>query len=246
MRPLLVVLAAKAIEGALLRAADCAAGGIAVSCFSVRCMRSCRPFCSGCPACDALRRECPASSTTPTAATARQRPRGKRRAVVGADRLRHPVLAKRRFEDRLHPLGVGLLHRLAAQQVAAVRVGDGQRIDACAIAGAKPALEVGAPDPVGPVGRGERLRVGRNPPPLACARITNPSRASIVADGARRRPLLPRLLAAPALASAFADPTCMCARRNSSTACSIASGVWLGCRRGARLWSRNPSTPSAR
>ena len=26
-----------------------AAGGLAVSCFSVRCIRSCRPFCSGCP-----------------------------------------------------------------------------------------------------------------------------------------------------------------------------------------------------
>ncbi len=47
------------------------------------------------------------------------RARGERRPVVGAHHLRHPVLAKRRFEDGLHPLRVGLVHRLAAQQVTA-------------------------------------------------------------------------------------------------------------------------------
>ena len=49
VRTHLVVLLAKAIEGALLRP-PVVGGRLAVSCFSVRCMRSCRPFCSGCPA----------------------------------------------------------------------------------------------------------------------------------------------------------------------------------------------------
>src|SRR6184192_4040140 len=45
MRPLVVVLSAEALEAALLAAAG--AGGRAVSAFSVRCMRSWAPFCSG-------------------------------------------------------------------------------------------------------------------------------------------------------------------------------------------------------
>jgi hypothetical protein len=43
VRTLFVILPAEAVERSLL----CPPIG---SCFSVRCMRSCRPFCSGCPA----------------------------------------------------------------------------------------------------------------------------------------------------------------------------------------------------
>ncbi len=64
-------------------------GGSAVSCFIVRCMRSCRPFCSGCPA--SMRSGTIPSLIHHTAsrdspATARDR---KRRSVVGANRCRH-------------------------------------------------------------------------------------------------------------------------------------------------------------
>lgn len=49
------------------------AGAAAVSAFNLRCMRSCRPFCSGCPA--AMRSgTMPVSSTPPPAATVRRWP----------------------------------------------------------------------------------------------------------------------------------------------------------------------------
>jgi hypothetical protein len=70
-------------------------------------------------------------------------------APSSADRLGQAILAERGFEERPHPLVIGLLHRLAAQQIAAAGIGDSQRIDACSVARAEPALEVGAPDPGG-------------------------------------------------------------------------------------------------
>src|SRR5271157_422029 len=92
--------------------------------------------------------------------------RGKGRSVVGSDRLRQSILAERGFEDRLHPRRVRLLDRLAAQQVTAVRVADRQRIDALAIARAKPALEVRAPHPVRPFGMRQGLGIRRRLPPF--------------------------------------------------------------------------------
>src|ERR1035441_10551472 len=67
---------------------------------------------------------------------------GKRRAVGGAHRPGQAVLAECRLEDGPHPLGVGLLHRLRAQQVAAAGIADGQRIDGRAVPAREPALEV--------------------------------------------------------------------------------------------------------
>ena len=121
------------------------------------------------------------------------RARGERRPVVGADRLGHSMLAECGLEDGLHPRAVGLLHRLAAQQIPAVGVGDGQRIDARTIAGAKPALEVGAPDPVGRIRRAQWLGVRRHPPTLlACNH--QPLPRDHLPDGAGRRPPLSRPL----------------------------------------------------
>ena len=89
VRPLIVVLSPKAIKGPLLRA-------------PIR-RRRAQPFpASTCDACARavhfvpdVRPRCaparsPASSTTPPAATARLSPRGKRRAVIGANRLGSP------------------------------------------------------------------------------------------------------------------------------------------------------------
>src|SRR6266700_2308665 len=78
-----------------------------------------------------------------------QRPRSKRRAGVGADGLRQAVLAESRFKNGLHAPGVGLLHRLTAQQLPAVRIGDRQRINALSIRGVEPAFEISAPHTVG-------------------------------------------------------------------------------------------------
>jgi hypothetical protein len=64
--------------------------------------------------------------------------------MVGAQRFRQSILAKGRFKNRLHSFGVRFLHRLAAQQVPAVGIGDGRRIDALVIGGPEPALEISA------------------------------------------------------------------------------------------------------
>lgn len=71
--------------------------------------------------------------------------RGKRRTVVGPDRIGQAVFPKGRFEDRLDHVIAGHLDRLAAKQIAAVIVGNRQRIAAATIPGDKPALEIGAP-----------------------------------------------------------------------------------------------------
>ena len=77
-----------------------------------------------------------------------------------------PVFAESGFKDSPHPLRVGFLHPLAAQQIAPPGVGHGQRIDAGSVATAEPALEVGAPDAVGLSGMRQRLGMRRGPPPL--------------------------------------------------------------------------------
>ena len=243
MRTHLVVLLAKPLHHSLLLA-PLAAGGCAISCFSVRCIRSCLPFCSGCPA--SIR-----SATIPSFihhTASRDKPamarRCKRRPIVGSDRLRHAILAKRRFKDRLHSRRVCLLHRLAAQQIPAVRICDRQ------------ADRSVSPSPVRnqPLKSAHHTRFG----PSACAsgslygavrrrfrRATiNPSRfnsAPIVLAAGHTRP--------GSLSSStrfnFRGPHRLCASRSSNTFCSISAGVWFPCRCAARLFSLSPSNPTA-
>jgi hypothetical protein len=210
-----------------------AAGGEAVASFSVRCIRSCRPFCSGCPG--SIR-----SGTMPNFIhhTANRdkpgdRARRKRRSVVGADHARHTVLAERRFEDRLRPLRVGLGDRLATQQIAATTVRDRQRINALAIAGPKPALEIRTPAVVRFLHRRERPRVGfrlasLRPVPRQAFAIQHP------ADGTRGRPRSLRFLA-------LQDP----AQRSRSPARMLPSQLELGCFDLRRRLVRMPSRGSA-
>src|SRR5712671_1174279 len=76
---------------------------------------------------------------------------------------------------------------LAAQQVTAVRVGNGERIAALAVGGAEPAFEVGAPGLIGGIDGGERLPIRRRADPrLAPVRQAGPFQ--YFADGAFRRP----------------------------------------------------------
>ncbi len=194
VRTLLVVLAGGMIEAALLRP-RLAAGGAAVSCFK-RAMHALVPsVLLRMPGGDPLRHDAQLHPPHRQPRQSGDGPRGKRRAVVAANRLRQPVLAKRRLEDGLHPRRVGLLHRLAAQQIATVRVADGQRIDALAVPRAEPALEVGAPHPVGFRRPRQTVACRAASAPLLARAITSPSRASIVPDRAGRRPRVFRLLA---------------------------------------------------
>ena len=131
--------------------------------------------------------------------------RCKRCPIVGSDRLRHSILAKRRFKDRLHSRRVRLLHRLAPQQIPAMGIGDRQRIDPL-------------PSPVRnqPLKSAHHTRFG----PSACASGSLYGAVAAVSaahhqpfpfqqrsDRARRRPHSSRLVIAPALASTSAAPS---------------------------------------
>ncbi len=120
--------------------------------------------------------------------------RSERRPVVRADRKRQTELAKRRVEGVPHAIPVGLSHGLAAQEIAAHRVADRQGIAALTLAGAKPALEVGAPHRIGRLDRLEWRSKGRTAPPRP-ARLREPLLAQPVADRAdrRRRKIRPAL-----------------------------------------------------
>ena len=156
----------------------------------------------------------------------RHRSRRKRRTVVGADRPRQTTFPKRRFEDRPHPLVVGLLHSLAAQQVAAARIGDRQRINPLAISGTKPAFEIGAPHPVRSVGRSKRLRVRWCAPPLL-AYNHQPFPRYHLSDRARRWPLPPPAPPALARVSTFAAPnSCALAANRAPPPRSLPAFGW--------------------
>src|SRR6266404_3441144 len=136
-----------------------AAGGWATSCFSVRCIRSCLPFCSGCPA--SMR-----SGTMPSLIhhTAKRDSPARARVANGAPlsvRMAAGMPYSRNAASKMAcTRAVSIfLHRLAAQQIPAVRVGDGQRIDALSVGGAEPALEIRAPHAVGSIGMRQRLAI---------------------------------------------------------------------------------------
>src|SRR5947209_10887816 len=114
--------------------------------------------------------------------------RGKRRAVVGSHVMRKPELAECRIQHRPDMIGVGARQRLTAQQIAAMRIRDRQRLAALAVPGHKPALEVDAPHLVG--GRAFRKRRARGrTAPAQLALHRQPFAIEQRADRARRRPL---------------------------------------------------------
>ncbi len=110
--------------------------------------------------------QCPAASTTTTAATVRPRPQTQRRTVLRPDGLRKSILAEDRLKDRPHPLAIGLLYHLGAQKITAPRIADCQRIDPRSVAAAKPALEIGAPHSVRIHGMLQRFCVWLGPVPF--------------------------------------------------------------------------------
>src|SRR5208283_4995960 len=75
-----------------------------------------------------------------------------------------------------------------------MRIGDGQRIDALAVGGAKPTFEIGAPHAVGFIGVRQRIGVRRGAPALL-ARHHQPFALQQLPDGAGRWPTAPGLVA---------------------------------------------------
>src|SRR5207244_4962892 len=81
--------------------------------------------------------------------------RGKRRAIVRAHIMRQPKLAKGCIEHRPDMVGVRAGQCLAAQKIAAISIGNRQRLAPLAVTGQEPALEVDAPDFVGCLAMGK-------------------------------------------------------------------------------------------
>ena len=75
--------------------------------------------------------------------------RTERRSVVVVHHIRQTILQKSPFIDPLHMSLVGPVHDLAAEQIPAVGIGDGQRIDARAVTYPKRAFEIAAPHHIG-------------------------------------------------------------------------------------------------
>ena len=95
---------------------------------------------------------------------------------------------KSRVEHRLHVRAIGLGSDVTAQQIPAVRIGDGERIAAGAVAGPKPAFEVRAPGLIGLLHFGEGLRIRRGAHALL-APMGEPGSLQHLAHGAFRGPL---------------------------------------------------------
>ena len=113
-------------------------------------MRSWRPFCVGMTGLDALDVDAQAQPPDGELAQAEQRMgAGEGHAVIGADRLGQAKLLESALE---HGEGVGFLggrQGLAAEEVAAGEVADGERVAVAPIGEHELAFVVGAPQLVG-------------------------------------------------------------------------------------------------
>src|SRR5260370_26004125 len=108
-------------------------------------------------------------------------------AVVCPDPRWQPILTHRRFADRPHLAQIHARDRLAANQIAAMSIGDGAWIAAQAIACHEVALEVHAPELVRSRQVAERFRVGSSPSLLPLrTRQTHPTQDA--SDGTGPRP----------------------------------------------------------
>src|SRR6266853_3188603 len=158
MRPLLVVLAAEAIEGALLRAQG-APGWLG----SGRFERAVHPFMAAVllrlARLDALRHDAELEQPHRQLTESTERDAGEWNAIIGADRTRQSIVTEHRFETGPGAAALGPRQPLATEQVAAVVVADRQRIAALAITEPELAFEVGTPDVVRSAHRSKRLRL---------------------------------------------------------------------------------------
>src|SRR6516165_175868 len=119
---------------------------------------------------------------------ARAAARGKRTAIVAADRPRQTQLAKGLLDHRLHCLD-RLRHNATLDQKTAVGIGDRQRIAALPVGRAEPTLEVDAPQVVGLMHRQKRL-AQRHRSPASAAWLAQPLAPQQIANRRRRWPQL--------------------------------------------------------
>src|ERR1700675_1884495 len=133
VRPLLVVLAAKLVEGPLLHP-PVGRRRTRRLLFQSTMHSFVPPVLLGMSRLDPLRHDVQLHPVHRQTRQSGEGPRGERRSIIGADRMRHTVLPKGRFRDRTYRLRVGLLHRLATQQITTVRIAERERIDALAVA----------------------------------------------------------------------------------------------------------------
>ncbi len=103
------------------------------------------------------------------------------------DHQRQPVFTERGVEDRGHVQRVGFRRDLAAQQITAMRVGEGEWIAAGAVPGAEPALEISTPGPIDALDGSERLRIRRRAHTRFAA-VRETGALQHFAQGAFRRP----------------------------------------------------------
>src|SRR6516225_4869431 len=146
-------------------------GGLAVSAFSVRCIRSCLPFCCGRPGWIRSGRM-PSAELDPPDGQVGKPGRcagGEGWSVVRADGIRESVLAEGRLEDGLHDACGGPQQALAPEEKPAEAVRDGERVHVASTAHPEVPLEVGAPDGVRSVVAKERSRVWRCSAPSGAA-----------------------------------------------------------------------------
>ena len=113
--------------------------------------------------------------------------RRERRPVVRTDHLRQTKLPERRRHHRPGMAAVGPRQRLAAQQIAAVRIGQGQRFATRPVARPEPAFQIDAPHRVG-IPTIRKRRRARRRSVTAAARHRKTLAPQQVADAALRRP----------------------------------------------------------
>src|SRR5215831_14961089 len=132
-----------------------AAAGLVASFFRVRCMRSWRPFCWGCPG--FIRSMAMPKRSHHTASLLRLNKacaEGEGHAIVAADVRRQAALFKKSLKHRKSKVFFGGGERLADQQIPAGMIGDRQRVAVMMIPQQELALVIGAPQFIGTLANG--------------------------------------------------------------------------------------------
>jgi hypothetical protein len=113
--------------------------------------------------------------------------RGEGRPIVSTNSQRQPVLLENPLEHGLYVGIIRLGENMAAKEHAGAGIADGQRVAARSVTGAKPTLEIGAPDAVWTIGTQEWLKP-RTGAPAALAPGNHPVSAQDSAASADRWP----------------------------------------------------------
>ena len=165
---------------------------------------------------------------------------GKGRPVVRADSPWKTVLPEGPLQYRAYLRASGLAQSVAHHQVTRRGILHGQGIDANAVAGAKPALEVDAPQVVGwsawtngwLQGAVRRRRLRRPTSPAS------PSKSPTVLGAGQSRLASGQGSRSCSQATSFLGPHVGCSHRSAIRRSTTARFVWLGC-----LWAHGSGRP---